>query len=80
MGVNPEFRRHGVAKELVQTLIHDASKHYSSRGYNLRVVYLFMEKGNEGGRAFYNLFGFKEIADVPELYPHDDATIWTLHL
>ncbi|MHA1925075.1 MAG: GNAT family N-acetyltransferase [Candidatus Thorarchaeota archaeon] len=80
LGVNPQYRRQGVAKELVQTLIHDVSKHYSSQGYKLRVIYLFMEKGNEGGRAFYKSIGFKETADVPELYPHDDAAIWTLHL
>jgi ribosomal protein S18 acetylase RimI-like enzyme len=80
LGVNPEYRRQGVAKELVQTLIHDVSKHYSSNNHNLRVIYLFMEKGNEEGRAFYKSIGFKEVADVPDLYPHDDAAIWTLRL
>jgi ribosomal protein S18 acetylase RimI-like enzyme len=80
LGVNPQYRRQGVAKELVQTLIHDVSKHYSSHDHNLRIIYLFMEKGNEEGRDFYKSIGFKEIADVPELYPHDDAAIWTLHL
>jgi ribosomal protein S18 acetylase RimI-like enzyme len=39
-----------------------------------------MEKSNEAGRAFYESIGFKEVADVPDLYPHDDATIWTIHL
>ncbi|MFW9966115.1 MAG: GNAT family N-acetyltransferase [Candidatus Thorarchaeota archaeon] len=80
LGVNPEYRRQGIAKELVQTLIHDASVHYSSHNHKLRVIYLFMEKENEGGRAFYRSIGFKEVADVPNLYPHDDAAIWTLHL
>ncbi len=80
LGVNPEYRRQGIAKKLVQTLIHDASVHYSSRNHKLRVIYLFMEKENEGGRAFYRSIGFKEMADVPDLYPHDDAAIWTLHL
>ncbi|MHA2141155.1 MAG: N-acetyltransferase family protein [Candidatus Thorarchaeota archaeon] len=80
LGVNPECRRQGVAKELVQTLIHDVAKHYSNNDHILRVIYLFMEKGNEGGRAFYKSLGFKEVADVPDLYTHDDAAIWTLHL
>jgi ribosomal protein S18 acetylase RimI-like enzyme len=80
LGVNPQYRRQGVAKELVQTLIHDVSKHYSEQDHKLRVIYLFMEKENAEGRAFYNSIGFKEVADVPELYPHDDASIWTLHL
>ncbi|MFX1441393.1 MAG: GNAT family N-acetyltransferase [Promethearchaeota archaeon] len=80
LGVNPDYRRKGVARELVQTLIHDVSKHYSEQGHKLRVIYLFMEKSNEGGRAFYESVGFKEVADVPDLYPHDDAAIWTMHL
>jgi ribosomal protein S18 acetylase RimI-like enzyme len=80
LGVNPQYRRQGVAKELVQTLIHDVSRHYSSHDHKLRVIYLFMEKGNEEGGAFYKSIGFQEIADVPELYSHDDAAIWTLHL
>jgi len=80
LGVNPDYRRKGVARELVQTLIHDVSKYYSEQDYKLRVIYLFMEKGNEVGRAFYESVGFKEVADVPNLYPHDDAAIWTLHL
>ncbi|MFW9890223.1 MAG: GNAT family N-acetyltransferase [Candidatus Thorarchaeota archaeon] len=80
LGVNPDYRRKGVARELVQTLIHDVSKHYSEHGHKLRVIYLFMEKSNEVGRAFYESIGFMEIADVPDLYPHDDAAIWTLHL
>ncbi|MFX0044258.1 MAG: GNAT family N-acetyltransferase [Candidatus Hermodarchaeota archaeon] len=80
LGVNPQYRRQGVAKELVQTLIQAASGHYSSRGHQLRVIYLFMEKENDLGRSFYRTMGFKEVAMVPELYPHDDASIWTCHL
>ncbi len=80
LGVNPQHRRQGVAKELVQTLIRSASDHYSSKGHHLRVVYLFMEKDNDLGRSFYESMGFNEVAEVPGLYPHDDASIWTFHL
>ena len=61
LGVNPQYRRQGVAKELVQTLIQAASDHYSSRGHQLRVIYLFMEKENDPGRSFYQTMGFKEV-------------------
>ncbi|MFW9845304.1 MAG: GNAT family N-acetyltransferase [Candidatus Thorarchaeota archaeon] len=80
LGVNPDYRRQGVAKELVQTLIHEASKHYADNDHRLRVIYLFMEKENDVGRSFYQSMGFKEVAEIPALYPHDDASIWTLHL
>jgi len=80
LGVSPQYRRQGVAKELVQTLIQAASDHYSSKGHQLRVIYLFMEKENDLGRSFYQTMGFREVARVPELYPQDDAAIWTIHL
>lgn len=80
LGVNPQYRRQGVAKELVQTLIQAASDHYSNKGHHLRVIYLFMEKENNLGRSFYQTMGFREVARVPELYPHDDASIWIIHL
>ncbi|MHA2379329.1 MAG: GNAT family N-acetyltransferase [Candidatus Thorarchaeota archaeon] len=80
LGVNPQYRRQGIARELVQTLIRKASGHYSSNGHDLRVIYLFMEKENDLGRSFYETMGFKEVAVVPDLYPHDDAAIWTHHL
>ena len=80
LGVSEEHRRKGVADELVQRLLKDASVFYAQNGHSLRVVYLFMEKGNEHGSAFYNHFGFKEVAVVPALMPDGDATIWTLHV
>ncbi|MFQ5832350.1 MAG: GNAT family N-acetyltransferase [Candidatus Thorarchaeota archaeon] len=80
LGVNPKFRRQGIARKLVETLIQDVSEYYSKSKHHLRVIYLFMEKQNDLGRSFYNTMGFKEVAEVPLLYPHDDASIWTLHL
>ncbi|MFW9800694.1 MAG: GNAT family N-acetyltransferase [Candidatus Thorarchaeota archaeon] len=80
LGVHPKFRRQGIARNLVETLIQDASDHYSKNKHDLRVIYLFMEKENDLGRSFYRTMGFKEVAEVPSLYPHDDASIWTLHL
>lgn len=80
LGVSQQFRRSGVARDLVTTLLKKASTFYSEEGEKLRVVYLFMEKSNEEARHFYNAIGFEEVAQIPSLYPHDDATIWTKHL
>ena len=80
LGVNEDYRRKGIATKLVNIMIDEASKFYSEQGYNLRVILLFMEKGNETARKFYSANRFKEVANLPSLYPSDDASIWTRHL
>jgi ribosomal protein S18 acetylase RimI-like enzyme len=80
LGVNEDSRRRGIATKLVNTMIDRASKFYSENGYNLRVILLFMEKGNETARKFYSANRFKETSLIPSLYPHDDASIWTRYL
>ncbi len=79
IGVNSEFQRQGIATELVERMIEEASTFYSERGYTLRVILLFMEYSNEGARKFYSQIGFSEISKIPNLYPHDDGVIWTRH-
>ncbi|MFW9907808.1 MAG: GNAT family N-acetyltransferase [Candidatus Thorarchaeota archaeon] len=79
LGVNSKFQRQGIASELVERMIEEASIFYSERGYALRVILLFMEYGNEGARRFYSQMGFSEVARMPNLYPHDDGVIWTRH-
>jgi len=79
LGVNRKFQRQGIASELVERMIEEASVFYAERGYVLRVILLFMEYGNEGARRFYSQIGFSEIARMPNLYPHDDGAIWTRH-
>ena len=44
LGVNQEFQRKGIASKLVNYFIEEASNFYSSRGYTLRVIILFMEQ------------------------------------
>jgi ribosomal protein S18 acetylase RimI-like enzyme len=80
LGVNEHSRRRGIATKLVDIMIDEASKFYSEQGYNLRVIILFMEKGNETARKFYSANRFKEVANIPSLYPSDDASIWIRHL
>jgi ribosomal protein S18 acetylase RimI-like enzyme len=80
IGVNADYQRQGIATKLVETMIQEATRYFSQRGYTLRVVLLFMEKQNEGAERFYSSMGFKESATIKELYPHDDGSIWTFHL
>lgn len=76
LGVNSSFRRQGIAKLLIISLIDETKKYFSTEGYKLRVIYLFMEKKNQIGRLFYENVGFREVSNIPEFYPSDNAVIW----
>jgi ribosomal protein S18 acetylase RimI-like enzyme len=80
IGVNESVRRQGIGSRLVEQMIKDAKGFYESRGYCLRSIILFMEGKNDGARKFYSARGFTEVARIPKLYPHDDASIWVQHL
>jgi len=76
LGVAQNYRRQGIAKELVLTLISEAKKFFKFEGYKLRVIYFFMERQNNEGRAFYTHMGFREVSILPAFYPNDDAVVW----
>lgn len=76
LGVSQNYRRQGIAEELVLTLINEAKNFFKVEGYKLRVIYFFMERENKGGRAFYKHMGFREVSIIPAFYPHDDAVLW----
>jgi ribosomal protein S18 acetylase RimI-like enzyme len=76
LGVNSSFRRQGIAKLLIISLIDEAKKYFSAEGYKLRVIYFFMGRENKVGRLFYKNVGFREVSTIPEFYPDDDAIIW----
>jgi len=80
LGVNKGYQRQGIATKLVERMIKEASFFYSERGYSLRAIILFMESENEGARKFYSRIGFLEVARIPNLYPNDDAVIWTRYI
>ena len=80
LGVNAKSRQQGVGTQLVQAMIDEATRFYSTRGYPLRVILVFMEHDNEIARKFYTTNKFKEVASIESLYPDDDASIWTRHL
>ena len=80
LGVNEKYRRQGIATKLFNTMVDEATNFYTNEGYSLRVIILFMERSNETARKFYSANKFKEVAVIPSLYPHDDASIWLRHL
>lgn len=80
LGTSPNFKRQGIARELVLSLENEARKYYSKAGYKLRVIYLFMEKSNNIAELFYNHMGFRKVSEIPSLYPNGDAVIWIKHL
>jgi ribosomal protein S18 acetylase RimI-like enzyme len=80
LGVNEKYRRQGIATRLVNTMVEKSTNFYTNEGYSLRAIILFMERSNETARKFYSANEFKEVAVVPSLYPHDDASIWLRHL
>jgi len=80
LGTSPDFKRQGIARELVLSLIKKAKKYFSNAGYKLRVIYLFMEKSNNIGELFYNHMEFRKVSEIPSLYPKEDGVIWVKHL
>lgn len=80
LGTSSNFKRQGIARELVLSLENEARKYFSKAGYKLRVIYLFMEKSNNIAGLFYNHMGFRKVSEIPSLYPNGDAVIWVKHL
>lgn len=75
LGTSSNFKRQGIARELVLSLISEAKKYFSKAGYKLRVIYLFMERGNNVGALFYNHMSFRKVSEIPSFYPNDDAVM-----
>jgi ribosomal-protein-alanine N-acetyltransferase len=60
LAVAPEFRRQGVGRELLSSLL------------NLRDRQIFLEvrESNQTARIFYKSMGFKEVSTRPKYYDH----------
>lgn len=75
LGVVEQYRQKGVASALLSQMIHDAQEMFQDHEEQLRVIMIFMEKGNDVARRFYAKHGFSEEAAIRGLYPHDDGVI-----
>lgn len=69
--VAPEFRRRGVAKCLVESLLN------VFRGS----FFLEVRSSNQGARSFYKFLGFQEVGTRPEYYadPPEAAIVMKFH-
>ncbi len=76
LGTSSDFKRQGIARELVLSLINQATKYFFNAGYKFRVIYLFMGKSNNIAELFYNHMGFRKVSEIPSFYPNDNAVMW----
>ena len=70
VGVDPAWRRHGIARELLSRIASDA------RDLGARTCSLEVRAGNEGAQAFYRALGFESLGTRPRYYSDgEDALI-----
>ncbi|MCS6926689.1 MAG: ribosomal protein S18-alanine N-acetyltransferase [Candidatus Binatia bacterium] len=62
LAVHPSYRRHGVAKALLQAVLTAA------RGAGMRYLSLEVRRGNRPARALYHQFHFRQVAVRPRYY------------
>jgi len=76
LGVKDSYQRKGIATALINHTLKEAQEMFRSKEYYLRRAFLFMEFSNESARQFYRMMDFKEVANIPEFYPSDGASIF----
>ena len=70
VGVDPAWRRHGIARELLSRVASDA------RDLGARTCSLEVRAGNEGAQAFYRALDFESLGTRPRYYSDgEDALI-----
>lgn len=75
LATHPDFRRQGIAKELLVTSLDHAYKE------GARTAFLEVRVGNEAARRMYRQFGFEEVGLRERYYKdnNEDAILMTLH-
>lgn len=76
IGVDPHFRRQGIAKKMMRYIFQNG------RRGEFRRIHLEVRKSNSGAIAFYHKLGFVETGLRERYYPdtHEDAILMVYHL
>jgi len=69
--VMEEYRQKGIGSELVKFAVQSAKEYFKKMGFKPRKIFLFVGKQNKAGRALYEKYGFKYVAEVGNLF-HDN--------
>lgn len=78
-GVNQETdRRKGWGTHLMDVAQKDMQAYFKSINRKLRRIYLFCEDINDGGRAFYETYGFKPETILNNFYGDCSAVLYVL--
>ncbi len=75
LATHPEFRRQGIAKQLLVIALEDA---YAE---GVRSALLEVRTGNKAAQTLYRKFGFEEVGQRERYYKdnNEDAVLMTLH-
>ncbi|TDA31980.1 MAG: ribosomal-protein-alanine N-acetyltransferase [Hadesarchaea archaeon] len=69
IAVDPEYRRRGVGRALIQRALERLRKEGAT------AVRLEARKSNLGARAFYSVLGFKEERELPHYYEDGETAV-----
>ena len=64
------YRRQGIASKMIKLAIQSVKKYFKKMNFKPRKIFLFVGKENTAGRALYEKHGFKQVANVGNLF-HD---------
>jgi ribosomal protein S18 acetylase RimI-like enzyme len=66
--LSEKHRGKGIGKALLKNAIKDVREHFKKEKLKLRRIYLFVSKDNMTARRLYKGLGFREVADVGDLF------------
>lgn len=79
IAVLPEYRGKGIAKQLFEGLVKNASDFYKKNGSRLRKLYLLTHESNKRAHKFYEKMGFKhETTLKSHYYANDDERVYSM--
>lgn len=62
------FQKQGIGSQLITAAINSAKKYFIQNNLKLRKIYLFVSESNMVAQNFYQKFGFKQEAEIKNLF------------